>query len=97
MSMLEDIKIILRVSSSAFDPEITMLINAARADMKRVGVNTEFVEKDDEPLVKQAIACYCKARFGFDNDDADLFERSYRQSVADMLNSSDYNTAGEYE
>ena len=92
MGLFDDIKTVLRVTATELDSEVQMLIDAAEADMARVGVDADRIDEED-PLVKQAIACYCKARFGFDNDDADYYERSYRQSVADMLNSSDYNTA----
>ena len=93
MSMFDDIKIVLRVSTDALDPEVRMLINAARADMVRVGIDEDRVEDESDPLVKQAVACWCKGHFGFDNPDAEFYDRSYRQCVADMLNSSDYNTA----
>lgn len=91
--MLDDMKIHLRVTSDVYDIEVEDLIAAARADMKRVGIIADKVESDDDPLVKMAIASYVKARFGFDNSDMDAFNTTYRRCVADMLNSSDYNTA----
>lgn len=93
MGMLDDVKVALRVGCDDFDGEIQSLIDYARADMKRVGVNSYAADSDDDPLVKMAVTCWCKARFGFDNDDAATFEQSYRQCVADMLNSGKYNTS----
>lgn len=88
MALIDDIRPILRVTSDAFDAEIEMLISAAQADMLRVGVEEEYVsDPDNNPLVKHAIACYCKANFGYDEADASRFDGAYRQLVCDMLNS----------
>lgn len=88
MSLLDEMKLNLRVTGDWADDEITMLIEGAKADMVRVGVERPLVEEGDHPLVKNAIACYCKSRFGFDNPDARRFEGLYRQCVCDLLNSS---------
>ena len=91
----------LRIKSDAFDSEVEMLIDAAKADMVRVGVREELVnphdERDMSPLVKQAIACYSKANFGYDNDDARRFNASYRQTVCDLMNSAANIAASEVE
>lgn len=90
MAIFDDIKTSLRVTSEAFDEEIKLLIDSARADMERVGVNPALlVEGEEGALVKMGIYCYCKAKFGYDNEDAAYFEKSYRQTVADILNSSE--------
>ena len=92
MALIDDMKLLLRVSTTAYDNEVSMLIAAAKADMLRVGVQPDLVNppvgSDEAPLVKQAIACYCKAHFGFDNDESARLDRSYRQIVTDLLNSS---------
>jgi hypothetical protein len=85
MELLDYIRMTCRVSSGVYDEELMSLIEAARADMIRVGVDPSYVEGDDA-LVRQAISCYCKSRFGFDNEDAALYWRSYSQMVADMMN-----------
>lgn len=97
MALLDDIKMVLRVKADAFDAEVSMLIGAAKADMLRVGIREELVNPSDgeiAPLAKQAIACYCKANFGYDNDEAGRFNAAYRQTVCDLMN-SDANTAAE--
>lgn len=91
MALIDDMKLVLRVSNSAYDDEVSMLIAAAKSDMARVGIDPELIDPeqgDMAPLVKQAIACYCKAHFGFDNDEGARFDRSYRQTVTDLLNSN---------
>lgn len=92
MTLLDDIKVSLRITSDAFDAEVSMLIDAALYDMGRVGIDPDLLEKvDDEianPFVKQAITCYAKAHMGYDVSEADRFDASYRRIVCDLMNSS---------
>ena len=93
MTLIDDIKVSLRVTSGAFDSEVRGLIDAARFDMERAGVDPTLlaldpVEQDlSNEFVKQAIRCYAKAHFGYDNPEADRFDDSYRRIVCDLMNS----------
>lgn len=89
MALLDDVKLALRVSSDAFDAEIAGLVAAALTDMRRTGVREELLDPTSlSHLPKQAVTLYAKALFGYDNPEADRFMLSYRQTVADLLNSS---------
>ena len=89
--LLPDVRLALRLTGGDFDTEVATLIGAAAEDMLRVGVS-EGRLLDEGPLVRAAVTCFCKARFGFDSEDAPRFESCYRQHVVDMLN-SDMNSA----
>lgn len=91
--LLEHVKVALRITTSAFDTEIESLIAYAIEDMVRVGVKPRYIATMP-PMVVQAITCYAKAQFGFDNPDADRFSESYYRIVANLLN-SDKNIAAE--
>lgn len=84
--LLEDAKLCLRITSDVYDTEIEMLIDAAQADMERVGVKPTLIQSD-APLVKQAVMCWVKWHFGYDNSEATRFGSSYRSIVASLLNS----------
>lgn len=85
MALLDEVKVALRVTSDAFDTEIQGLIEAAKRDLNRVGVDE--VLTDSDPLAKMAVILFAKSRFGYDNSDASRFEDAYRQTVVDILNS----------
>lgn len=85
MALLDEVKVALRVTSDAFDTEIQGLIEAAKRDLNRVGVDEALVDSD--PLAKMAVVLFAKSRFGYDNSDASRFEGAYRQTVVDILNS----------
>lgn len=91
MALTDDVKVALRVSSNAYDAEVAALVAAALADMRRVGVPDAALSEDSpDPLARMAVLLFCKARFGYDNDEAPRFEESYRQTVADLANSPAY-------
>lgn len=74
--MLEKVKTALRVSGTAFDDEISDLISAAKCDLQGAGVKVD----DTDPLHQQAIICFCKARYGYeDPQQADRYWAAYEQ------------------
>lgn len=86
--MLEEIKKALRLIDNDFDDEVTLLIEAAKEDLKSSGVaSSYFITKDDETgekseeidnkLLKLAIILYCKTFFGFDNPDSEKYNNAY--------------------
>lgn len=77
---LSAVKLALRVSTDAFDSEITDLISAALSDMGLAGV--ENVDVSD-PLVKRAVITYCRLNFG-QPDDYDRLKSSYDEQKAQM-------------
>lgn len=87
MSLRDEVKIALRVSSEVYDSEVDALVSAAMEDMKRVGIDPDVVEAC-EGLARVAIFAYCKANFGYDNGDASAFSETYRQTVIALMNST---------
>ena len=88
--MLDDVKQALRVSTNAFDAEITDLIAAARLDLQISGVDPLKAESDDG-LIKRAIILYCKTNFGIDSPDAERFQDSYVMLKQHLSLSGDYS------
>lgn len=85
--MLEVIKKALRISSSAFDGEVTDLIESAKLDLKIAGIT---VSDSPDALIKRAITIYCKAHFGYDNPEADRFRDSYVMLKQHLSLAGDY-------
>lgn len=88
MDLLDDVKVALRLSTDAMDSEVRMWIDAAKADMKRIGVPEKMLgDASMDPYVRCAVTEFVKAKFGYDNSEASRFQSSYRQIVRDILNS----------
>lgn len=85
--MLEEIKKYLRISNTAYDAEITDLINAAKADLRLSGVIN--IDETDA-LIKRAVSTYVKANFGWNNPDVDKLQNSYNLLKGHLTFSAEY-------
>lgn len=91
MTLLEEVKTVLRVKSKAFDDaEISPLISSCKADLLRAGIKTDA---ETDPLTRQAIKLYCKANFGF-SEDSEKFQKAYEALRDSMALSGDYGGGG---
>lgn len=88
--MLKAARLALRISSDAFDPEITDLISAARAELAEIGVLPSKTSSDTDPLIKRAVVLYVKAEFGLDNPDAPRYRESFDLLKRHLALASDY-------
>ena len=85
--MLDKVKLALRITTDAFDSEITGLIAAACADLGVVGVDVETTTAD--PLLIRAIITYCRVNFG-SPDDYDRLKVSYDEQKAQLITCTGY-------
>ena len=87
MALLDDVKIALRISNTAYNTEITDLINAAKADLGLSGV---LKVDETDTLIKRAIITYVKSNFGWNNPDAEKLQKSYDMLKQHLTLSADY-------
>jgi hypothetical protein len=94
VELLDKVKKALRVNHAALDEaEITPLIEAAKAELVIAGVVTV---KDDDPMICRYVTAYVKAHFGYDNPEAERFER-IADSIKNLLTQvRAYNGGGDY-
>ena len=86
MSLLDNVKMSLRITTTAFDSELTDLIASAKSDLGIAGV--ELPSTLDE-ICETAIKTYCKLYFG-DPDDFDRLKRLYDEQKAQLSMSTGY-------
>lgn len=89
--MLAKVKMALRVTTDAFDSEITDLISAACADLGIVGVTATSSTTD--ALLIRAIITYCRLHFG-QPDDYDRLKASYDEQKSQLITASGYGLLG---
>lgn len=98
MALLDKVKVACRVTTTAYDEELTDLISAAFDDIGITDVNPELLtEENIKPLIQKAVITYCKINFGFVQLNEDQYGRlkaSYDEQKAQLLMSSDYNKWG---
>lgn len=97
MALLDDVKAACRVTSTAYDTELTDLINSAFADIGITDVRPELLsEVSTEPLIKRAVITYCKLNFGQVEDGFyDRLKASYDEQKSQLLMSSAYTDWGD--
>ena len=88
-TILEKVKLALRITTDDFDTELTDMINACLADLGIAGV----IETDTtNALLIRAICTYCKYHFG-DINGVEMLERlkaSYDEQKAQMQMATGY-------
>lgn len=91
--MLELVKMALRITTDAFDDELTQLISSAVIDLGFGGMVDTITVQNADSIVKQAIITYCKMNFGLP-EDYDRLKRSYDEQKAQLGTATNYTNWG---
>jgi len=86
--MLDKVKVALRITSNAFDTELTGLIASAKLDLGVAGVTLPTTLDD---LCNTAIITYCKMNFG-NPENYDRIKASYDEQKAQLSMATGYTT-----
>lgn len=91
MALLLKVKTALRITTDAFDDELTDLIEAAKLDLQIAGVT---IPACMDAIVNRAIITYCKMNFGIP-DDYDRLKKSYDEQKAQLSTATGWTDWGE--
>ena len=86
--MLAKVKLALRITTDAFDSELTELIEAAKLDLGIAGV---VIPAEIDAIVSRAIVTYCKVNFG-SPDEYDRLKASYDEQKAQLGMATGYTS-----
>ncbi|MBQ2436722.1 MAG: DNA-packaging protein [Clostridia bacterium] len=86
--MLDKVKLALRLTTDAFDAELTDLINAAALDLGLVGIALPELLANDA-LIVTAIVTYVRCHFGSPSD-YDRLKASYDEQKAQLQTATGY-------
>lgn len=84
--MLNKVKMALRITTTAYDTELTDLIEAAKLDLGVAGV---LLPSGLDDLVTRAIITYCKMSFGIP-EDYDRLKAAYDEQKAQLSTHTGY-------
>lgn len=85
-TILAAVKLSLRITTTAFDSEISDLIDAALLDLGVAGVTEDDTTN---ALIRRAVTTYVRLHFG-QPDDYDRLKASYDEQKAQMSMSTGY-------
>lgn len=91
--ILAAVKLSLRITTTAFDSELTDLINAALLDMGIAGITKITVAETTDALIRRAVITYCRLHFG-QPDDYDRLKASYDEQKAQLSMATGYTDWG---
>lgn len=77
MTILEKVKLALRISHNLLDNEIADVIASARQELKRAGVSKAKAEGSDE-IVETAIKTYALAYYSSEVKDSERYNESFK-------------------
>lgn len=92
MTTFEQAKLALRISTTAFDEQISMLLDAADQDLGVAGVMTD----EDDSILRQAKVTYVLMHFG-QPDNYDRLKASYDEQKAQLATCTNYTDWGEVD
>ena len=96
MDNLEMVRSALRITTTDFDTEIRLLINACVDEMQRLGIKIQGGSGTSQPQIQVAIVAYCKWKFG-NNEDKDQWCEIYDRSVAQLKMMTGFTNWGDGE
>lgn len=88
--LLTAVKLALRITTTAYNDELSGLIDAALIDLQIAGVE---VGEDVEAIERLAVVTYCKMHFG-QPDEYDRLKQSYDEQKAQLLTATGYTDWG---
>lgn len=86
MALIDNVRLALRITTTAFDNELTDLISAARIDLGIAGV---ALPTELDAICELAIITYCKCHFG-EPDNYDRLKASYDEQKAQLSMATGY-------
>lgn len=86
-TLLQRVKTALRITTNAYDDEISVLIDGAIGDLGIVGVSA--VATTTDALLIRAVITYCRVNFG-SPDDYERLKRSYDEQKAQLITADGY-------
>lgn len=90
-NLLAKTKVALRVVTTAFDTEISDLIEAAYDTLTTRGVTVTITENAVEPMVQRAIITYVRMMFG-QPDDYDRLKEAWETQLGQLMCTTGYTT-----
>ena len=91
-TILQNVKLALRIVTDDFDDEITDLINACVLDLGIAGITDHIDPTSFNALTERAIITYCKVHFGDANgvEQYDRLKASYDEQKAQLQMATGY-------
>lgn len=89
MTNLDLVRTALRITTTDFDAQIQLLINACVDEMQHLNIRVVGGAANQSPQIQMAIVAYCKWRFG-NNEDKDEWRQIYDRQISQLKTMTDF-------
>lgn len=90
MEILSAVKLAMRITTEAFDSELSDLIAAALIDLTQAGISNQTLT---DPMIRRAVITFCRLNFG-QPDDYDRLKKAYDEQKAQLGMATGYTNWG---
>jgi lipopolysaccharide/colanic/teichoic acid biosynthesis glycosyltransferase len=90
LAFLSGVRKRLRVEGNEFDPELKSLIEAARGELRLIGIRSSRVNDEQDELITEAIVTYVKAEFGLDVKEQSNYREAFKMKCGKLAMSTEY-------
>lgn len=97
MALLDKVKAACRVSTTAYDDELTDLIESGLADLGVSDIlDSVLTTTNTDPLIRKAVITYCRMNFGHQDEEAyKRLKASYDEQKSQLLMATSYTDWGD--
>lgn len=92
MSLIESVKIAIRVDDNSMDTDIQETIDACKEELKLCGISESKVNDNTDKLIVRSIKLYCKSEFSTDDKETQRYKEAYESLRNHLSLSSDYTS-----
>jgi hypothetical protein len=93
LAYIETMKAAAGLTASLYDAQVSALVEEARAEMSRVGVDGTKAADEADALVQRAVRTYVMANFSESEAEATRLEDSFRSQISAMSLKASHQSA----
>jgi hypothetical protein len=91
-SFLAKMKLAVGLTASLYDTDVTDDIEAARAELTRVGVDPSLAVSESTPLITRAVKTFVQSAHAEDKDEAERLSFSFEKQIVALTKSTGYGS-----
>lgn len=89
-TLLDEVKLALRITHSSLDSDITSKIAAAKLEMTTNGVDSDLVDTATDPLIVEAIKTFCQYKYTRDDKEMENYWNSWVVQLDKLRKTASY-------
>lgn len=94
---LDKIKMAVGLTANTFDADVSDLIESARAELSRVGIDRALINDETNPLIRLAVRTFVQSEYAENENEAVRLKASFNSQAIALSKTSGYGTEVAYD